>query len=197
MRIRWLAAPVIAIWALGLAVGFKQAWEYELTPGVSAAAPAHTLFASLPQSQPGLPVLIVFAHPQCTCTRATIGNLDSLLAHTPCPLNTYVVIVHLPGEPAGWDKTDLWQSARAIPGVHVVLDQNGNLARQFGARTSGQTLLYAANGSLLFRGGITSERGHYGDNDGTDAILAELRHPTGKPAVTPVFGCSIFGASPP
>lgn len=197
MRIRWLAVPVLTIWSIALIVGFKQAWQYESTPGASANAPVNAKFASLPQYRAGAPVLLVFAHPQCTCTRATIGNLDTLLAQSPCPLNTYVVFVRLPGEPAGWEKTDLWHSAQAIQGVHVLCDQNGILAKRFGARTSGQTMLYGANGNLLFTGGITSERGHYGDNTGADEILAELRHPTSRPQEAKVFGCAIFETDPP
>ena len=43
----------------------------------------------------------------------------------------------------------------------------------------------------MFHGGITTLRGHEGDNDGAAAIVALLT--TGKSTVirTPVFGCSI------
>jgi len=57
-------------------------------------------------------------------------------------------------------------------------------------------LLYDISGRLVFDGGITSARGHQGDNAGRSAISALL---TGQHDVvvraTPVFGCLIVPAS--
>jgi hypothetical protein len=74
--------------------------------------------------------------------------------------------------------------------VHT--DTDAREARVFGARVSGQTLLYATDARLLFAGGIICERGHPGDNDGAAAIAAAaLRRPT--LTRTPVFGCLLRG----
>lgn len=91
-----------------------------------------------------------------------------------------------------WEKSDLWASATDIPGVSLTTDNQGVEARRFGSGTSGQVALYSAAGQLLFSGGITGSRGHFGDNDGRTAILALLA--TGKTAITetPVFGCELF-----
>jgi hypothetical protein len=197
MIYRRLTIPIAILWVLALAYGFKAIGNYETTPGLSAAAPSHSVFATLPQYRSDLPVLLIFAHPKCPCTRATIGNLDSLMTQAHGQLNAYVVFVRLGPEPAGWEKTDLWQSAASIPGVHAVSDPGGVLAHRFGIWTSGQTLLYGVNGNLLFNGGLTSERGHYGDNAGAQTILASLRNPPAHVVKTPVFGCSIFGDQTP
>lgn len=90
-----------------------------------------------------------------------------------------------------WVKTDLWRTAEAIPGVIAHMDKDGNEARCFSARTSGQTLLYDSAGALLFQGGITLSRGHAGDNPGRTAITAMLMHGLSGPARTPVFGCAL------
>ena len=93
---------------------------------------------------------------------------------------------------AGWERTDLWDSAAAIPGVHVMTDEGGAQARVFGALVSGQTLLYGATGSLLFSGGITGARGHEGDNPGRTALTSILDWRPAGPIRTPVFGCYLY-----
>jgi hypothetical protein len=53
-------------------------------------------------------------------------------------------------------------------------------------------LLYDSHGDLLFAGGITSARGHSGDNSGREAIIQILNNQTEEHQGTPVFGCPIF-----
>jgi hypothetical protein len=64
-------------------------------------------------------------------------------------------------------------------------------AGRFGAETSGHTLLYGADGRLLFSGGITASRGHAGENAGESAIIALVNHQTPLRSQTLVFGCSL------
>jgi hypothetical protein len=79
-----------------------------------------------------------------------------------------------------------------IPGVTVHLDDAGREARLFASMTSGETLLFDAEGRLKFHGGITASRGHSGDNAGRDALEALLRGQASQQVITPVFGCSLF-----
>jgi hypothetical protein len=71
----------------------------------------------------------------------------------------------------------------------------GQEAKLFGAKTSGDVLLFGANGKLIFAGGITASRGHEGDNPGADAMLKALgesrRNKVSTTTATPVFGCSL------
>jgi hypothetical protein len=94
--------------------------------------------------------------------------------------------------PDGWEKTDLLAGAAAIPGVTVVRDDEGVEAGRFRAATSGQTMLYDAAGKLLFSGGITSARGHEGDNAGRAAVVSLLTTGEAGREGTPVFGCPLF-----
>jgi hypothetical protein len=107
-----------------------------------------------------------------------------------------VLMIRPVGTPEGWERTDLWNSAAAIPGVSVTSDIAGRDCRFFGAQTSGQALLYAPDGKLLFNGGITESRGHSGDNAGRSAIaalvLGSMTAPDKKPVTTPVYGCPLF-----
>lgn len=76
--------------------------------------------------------------------------------------------------------------------MNVVNDGDGVEAKRFGAFTSGQALLYDAQGQLRFSGGITDSRGHEGDNAGREAIEAILAGKTATTTLTDVFGCGLF-----
>ena len=105
-----------------------------------------------------------------------------------------VVFVRPKGFAEDWEKTDLWTSAALIPGVTVSSDDDGSEARRFGSQTSGQVVVYGTNGRLLFSGGVTAARGHSGDNDGSNSIIARLTGNGLSVEQTPVFGCPLFKA---
>jgi hypothetical protein len=139
------------------------------------------------------PTLIIFAHPRCPCTRATLGELERIMARAHGGLSAQVLFVDPPGTGAGWARQDgLWRTAEKIPGVELMEDVDGKEARLFGARTSGRTLFYDTEGRLLFQGGITAARGHAGDNAGEDAIGALIANQKTERRETPTFGCSLF-----
>lgn len=106
-------------------------------------------------------------------------------------LTAHVWFIQPQGFDEDWAKTDLWYTAAAVPGVQVHLDHQEKVARLFHAMTSGQALLYHEGGTLLFQGGITPARGHAGDNPGSAAIAALVKHRTHNFASTPVFGCAL------
>jgi hypothetical protein len=91
---------------------------------------------------------------------------------------------------------EMLASAAAIPGVLVHADPGGSLAQRFGARTSGQTLLYSADGRLLFAGGITPLRAHEGDSTGRRRILELVRAGSTDRAESAVYGCSLEDEEP-
>ena len=96
------------------------------------------------------PTLVLLAHPQCSCTRASLGELAEVLARTSRRPKTYVVFLKPSGFPRDWEKTDLWRTAASLPDVTVVRDDEGMEAARFGASTSGQTVVYDSEGELLF-----------------------------------------------
>lgn len=108
-------------------------------------------------------------------------------------VTAYVLLLKPAGASDDWEKTDLGKSAASIPGVNVVVDDDGVEARRFCAITSGQTILYDTEGRLLFSGGITGSRGHSGDNAGRSAIVSLLNTGEAERAETFVFGCPLFG----
>ncbi|HXS95056.1 MAG TPA: hypothetical protein VN736_10655 [Candidatus Limnocylindrales bacterium] len=184
---------ILVAWALAILWGARVTLTYANTPGSAAVPPAYwPSHAPLEQAK-GRASLMIFIHPQCPCSRASVGELDRILVSVHDRVQTTVFFYVPPGSSEGWAHTDLWKSAAAIPTVQVLADRGAAAARRFGARTSGQALLYNANGRLIFSGGITAARGHSGDNDGREAIVSLLLGRESGRRTTPVFGCALYG----
>lgn len=183
-----------ALWLLTVGSGMAMLWAYATAAGVPAAPPPAWPQDSRVRPSAERATLIVLAHPQCPCTRASIEELDRLMARAGDRLTAHVLFVTPVGAADGWEATDLWSSAAAIPGVSVLRDADGAEASRFHAATSGQVILYDAKGRLRFSGGITGARGHAGDNPGLSAIAELLEGDSSAAAETPVFGCSLLGA---
>src|SRR5918911_2921781 len=139
-----------AVWLLTISAGLGILWNYESTPGMAAAAPARWPAESRLRRASDRATLIMLAHPHCPCTRASIGELARLMTQAEGRVTAYMLFIKPAEFSGGWEKTDLWASAAAIPGVSVVADDEGVEARRFHALTSGQTVLYDTEGKLLF-----------------------------------------------
>lgn len=190
---RGVALTVLTvIWLCLVGIGMCSIWEYQTTPGEVTKSPQHWPADSLINHNPNRPTLIMFAHPRCPCTRASISELALLMEHCSGQVDARVLFFKSSEFPAGWEKTDLWSSAAAIPDVKVACDEKGSEAVIFHATTSGYVLLYNADGQLIFHGGITGSRGHSGDNAGRSALEAILMSGTVETKQTFVFGCPLL-----
>jgi hypothetical protein len=183
-----------SLWLGTAGAGMALLWRYAAAAGEAAAAPAQWPPESRVARSQHLATLLLAVHPHCPCSRATMGELAKLMAQARGLVEARVVFVRPEGVPVGWEKTGLWESAAAIPGVTVMSDEGGAEAKRFGARTSGQALLYDRQGLRVFSGGITAARGHLGDNAGRSSVVALLRGGGTQAARTPVFGCPLFAA---
>jgi hypothetical protein len=194
-RNKWtfvVVAVGVSLWLSVAAGGLWFLWGYENVPGVAAQPPQQWPAASRIKPAQDQTTLIMLAHPHCPCTRASIGELASIMAHSQGRLTAYVVFVRAERSARELEETDLWQSASRIPGVHVVLDVDDHEAHLFHAATSGQAMLYDPKGRLLFTGGITASRGHFGDNAGAGAIVSLVNAAVPERTETSVFGCPLF-----
>ena len=194
---RWNAdlIPIaFGIWLLVAVGGLAGLWGYAMRPGRAGAPPARWPPASALILSRTQFTLVMFVHPHCPCTRASIGELALLMAHAGGRLRSYAVFERPAASlPNRWEQTDLWTSAAQIPGVTEGVD-NGSEAARFGSATSGQAAIYDRAGQLRFSGGITAARGHWGDNAGVIEVEQLLRGERSRPASTPVFGCPLFSA---
>lgn len=171
--------------------------DYENASGSAGTAPGLLFSGTQIPLDHNRDTLIMFAHPRCPCTRASLAELNRLLAQSNGRIAAHVFFFRPPGYPVDWTRTDLWRSAAAIPGVTVQDDVDDALARKFGAETSGYVLLYDTKGKLLFRGGITGSRGHAGDNIGETAIISLAMGQSTTVTQTPVYGCSLMNECQP
>jgi hypothetical protein len=191
---RLIAAAVVA-WSVVVILGLTGLWSYAMTPGPPAKAPITWPATSRLQHDGDRPTLVMFAHPMCACSRASVGELAKLMAHVQGRLTAHVLFYRPSTTDPDWNHTDLWSSASAIPGVAVATDEDGKEAARFGAAVSGQTMLFDADGRLMFSGGLTAARGHFGDNEGRSALMSLLTDAKTSTRRTPVFGCFIREAS--
>jgi hypothetical protein len=183
----------VIFWIFTVGGGFFALLRYSNTEGKPASAPhswpkdtsivrAHDRYS-----------LLVFAHPQCPCTAASIEELAHIVATAHGQVDTYVLFYAPELKSEEWVHGTLWQNASIIPGITAIDDREGVEARRFEVATSGQALLYDREGLLQFSGGITASRGHEGGNDGRDAIVSLALNGYARRVTTPVFGCSLLG----
>ncbi len=189
-----ISAAVLLACTGGVACGFWNMWAYENTPGLQAVvAPATAGWpAGCPLARtPGMPTLVVALHPNCPCSRATVAELGELMARFPARIAVDVLFVRPAAFTQEWATTDLWKTVAAIPGARAIADDRLIAVKCFGARTSGQVFLFDRDGVRRFEGGITSARGHAGDNIGEEAIETFLNTGFITTHRTPVYGCSL------
>jgi len=132
----------------------------------------------------------MIAHPKCTCTKASLEELSEVMRRAPAT-RAYVLFVIPEGVSSAWEHTELFDRARSIPGVEIVLDRGGVEATRFGAKVSGHVEVFDRAGVRRFSGGITGSRGHVGDNIGLDRVVALLRGAVPDADHSHVFGCGL------
>jgi hypothetical protein len=190
-RIRPVHVLIGVVWLAAVLGCSVLLWRYKSAPGPASAAPPRWPVESTIGRSHDEPTLLLFAHPWCPCTRASIGELAVILSKTNGRVKAHVLFDRPASESDDWTQTELWRSATAIPGVTAHIDADGVEARRFGAKTSGHVVLYDPSGTLLFAGGITNARGHAGDSEGRRAVLSLIATGKANRSVGPTFGCTL------
>ncbi|MEI8382263.1 MAG: RedB protein [Planctomycetota bacterium] len=181
----WIAPTC---WVLCIGVGLGLAIEHDNRPALTTNPPAELPTQSISQG-PDSSLLMLFVHPHCPCSRASLSEFASILQASRQPLTSQIVFVKPAGASAGWEKSPLWDVASEIPGVTVICDCDGRLASKFQVTTSGHAVLYDKFGQLIFSGGITASRGHYVSNSASDSLIALVNNESSTQQCSPVFGC--------
>jgi hypothetical protein len=183
-----------AIWFGLVVAGFAQMASYQSTPGQSAKAARRMPTVAQINPVGGTGTIVMFIHPKCPCTQASLSELERLVSQIPAETRTYVVCA-VPAEAgADWLDTALVSRARSLAGVVVLNDTDGAMLSAFDAKTSGETFVYDKNSERIFHGGITSSRGHEGANAGRFAVAELLGGRTEKSCTTPIFGCPLVAS---
>ncbi|HET6583428.1 MAG TPA: hypothetical protein VFG69_08270, partial [Nannocystaceae bacterium] len=163
-------ASLVAGWLALVAIGMSLLFHESFEPGEVATAPPTWPSDSALELAADRHTLVVVVHPQCSCTRATLTELEWVTDRLGDRLATFVLFGT--SDDVDWRASPLLDRALAIRGVTVVADEDAREAQRFGAQTSGQVYLFAPDGTLAFEGGITPSRAHAGDNVGRQRIVA-------------------------
>jgi hypothetical protein len=182
---------LIVVWVVVVGAGLGWLARYKAAPGVGGAAPASWPVESHVAREPGKATLVMLAHPHCPCTRASLSELEAIMARVGDQVTAHVLFVKPADADAEWLASELLDRAARIPHVTTAWDEGGRAAAVFAAKTSGDAVLYDAGGVLRYRGGITSARGHVGDNLGESAIVSLVLRGTAPVDQRPVYGCAL------
>jgi hypothetical protein len=181
----------VTAWVIVVALGIGALWNYEYRAGArlpgEEAWPAKASVAPVP----GRFNLVISLHPHCPCSRATLNELEKILAHPRNAVHLQVLLFEPDHAPQGWSQSSLSEALAKFPDTTITTDPEGRQALLFGAQTSGDLALFSPAGRRLFHGGITGSRGHEGDNAGAEAVLGFLNGEQPATGVTPVYGCPI------
>jgi len=181
-------AIAVAAWLAIVCGAFVLLVRYKSTPGEGGARVDWPMQSRLPRASDRF-TLIMFAHPFCPCTRASMNQLDELVGRTRGRARVLVVFTKLDGEDV--TESALWKRAAKIEGVTALVDADGSEAAAFDSKTSGHVVLFDREGRNVFSGGITSARGHEGDNPGSQRVLSLLTNGSAELATSPIFGCAL------
>ena len=191
-RHRWILACAAVVWVAAVGFGFTYLFHYSVEAGAPASAPEEWPRESrIPAPQGGYS-LVMTIHPQCPCSRASVTELNNLMALLRRDrVKGHVLVVKPADFPDEWIRTESVRAAGQIPGVDVLVDIDGQESSRLGAVTSGQVLLYGPDGRLRFAGGLTPERGHIGDSAGRRRIVSLVQTGTADGNNSLVFGCEL------
>lgn len=193
---------LVFICCTGIAIGFALLYAHDSKPGLQFASPS--LWPSDVEIERPMDVssLLIFVHPQCPCTFASLAELERVVGQSGSSLET-IVILNAPAEKLEeWMQTSVANRAKGISRARIVVDGDGKLSAKFRVTVSGQCLLYSPNGQLLFQGGLTASRGHEGESAGQSVLMHLIAHPE-RDALSnqqvreiPVYGCELTISHP-
>ncbi|MBX3119673.1 MAG: hypothetical protein KF784_11450 [Fimbriimonadaceae bacterium] len=181
---RAFAVIGIFTWVICLAVGFNTFLTWETTPGVQGGQPTSTPV----KTDTNKWQIVMVAHTECPCTRASFVNLEKLLIRYPSQLTCSVVFCGPNANPSS--NSENVKYAQRLKGAAIKFLSEDEVQAQYESATSGQVFLYSPSGDLTFKGGITNGRGHEGASEGTMAI-GDLIEQRKAPAASPVYGCPL------
>lgn len=190
-RYRFALPALVVLWSFVVLSGLAVLWNYESMPGDWLTQPEAWPVASTIDRCESDYTLVMFAHPRCPCTRASIRELEVLMTRVAPRVEAIVMFLSPQGVAHDWHQTDLWRHVAAIPNASPAVDHNGSEAALFGAQVSGHVELFDRLGRRVFSGGITVSRGHEGDNEGRASIESLVLRGEKRHAETFVYGCAL------
>jgi len=194
---RWSSRALIVFWLLAIVAGWWCLNDYAFSVNTPLdIEPVEHWPAQTTIARPhGGSTLLLFLHPKCPCSQATLSELDRVLRslqESSVRLPQVVVVSTVPvSADDSWFHTATAQRAKLLPGAQLIVDRGGHDAARFGATTSGYVMLFNETGDRTFAGGVTEARGHEGSNVGSDRLAEILRGEVAHFTEIPAFGCRL------
>jgi hypothetical protein len=189
-------AGLLAAWGVAVAGGMLLMAAYASAPGELGAPPARWPAGAAWPLDARRPTLLIFLHPRCPCSRASLAELATLMDRCGVRVAARAVVYQPRRGGEEWFPPDLGAALEAIPGLEVSPDPDGEEARRFAVATSGHVLLYGPRGDRLFSGGITPGRGERGDSLGRAELLGRILINGEEAPTCPVYGCPLATPRP-
>jgi hypothetical protein len=193
---RLITFAAVALWSAAVIAGIQRIWSYQNTPGEQVSVPTTWPGSSLVSIDRERSTVMMFVHPLCSCTRASLIEFREALNVMNRPPAVWIVLLSPQGIVKDWNE-HIAAIAQRIPEATIVTDVEGEAAHRFGASTSGHVVVYDHAGELMFSGGITEGRGHVGENQGRRDLIAALRGGDhDHDHEHPIFGCGLDDPEP-
>jgi hypothetical protein len=193
IRVKYLWIALVAVWGAAVGLGTLFLEAYAARPGEAIPSPDHWPEGSAIPRDARRPTLLIFLHPQCPCSLASVGELTDIINRCGEQVATQAVVLDTPLlESRG--RSEIHQALARLPRITIRKDRGGIESRRFNVTTSGHVLLYEVDGRLVFSGGITAARGHRGDSFGRSALLSWIRGGGNVRRQSCVFGCPLVAA---
>lgn len=193
-----LAAWLVLPWMLCVVGGFVTLWVHAARQGSLGGPISQWPAESTLPLHADLPTLVVFIHPECPCSRATLDHLRPLAERgdTSIVLVTMTPPVSESTLPRGVGCHQQIASLAESLNVVRIDDVGGGEAKRFEVTTSGTCFLFTPDSRSVFQGGVTSGRGHRGANAGLRMMSDRIGGKSHSAAAHPVFGCSLENETP-
>ncbi|MCA9790500.1 MAG: hypothetical protein KC910_01845, partial [Candidatus Eremiobacteraeota bacterium] len=138
----------------------KVLYAYESAPGEAGHPPLEWPRQSRLVLERDRDTVLLFVHPKCPCTVASIEEMQRLLACLPARPKVYVLLTTPVGVAPGWEEGLLQRMVTGSVSLDPIVDRGEVETKRFRVFTSGQVVVYDSQGRLQFCGGVTPSRGH-------------------------------------
>jgi hypothetical protein len=196
LRLGLLPPYLLLFWGLVVGSGIVVLEVHATRPGDAGTPSVRWPGGSFVPRAGGRPTLLIFLHPRCPCSRASLAELTQIMSRCAGRVSAHALLLLPAHPPKEWGESTIQQNLAEVTDILTWQDREGSEARRFGVASSGHVLLYDAQGRLTFSGGITSARGHQGDNHGREAVIALILGKDVDRRGNPVFGCPITTPGP-
>jgi hypothetical protein len=114
-----LLSLLAGLWVIAVAYGIDVIRTYESTPGAFGLAPQRWPDGSRLVPDADHATLVMLVHPQCSCTRASLAELQHIMSQAQGRLSAWVLFIEPTGMDDGWERSWTLTQAERILNILV------------------------------------------------------------------------------